>query len=303
MENNDSENNNLENLQINDLITNNENIVIEIDKCVSESDFNLQTPPPPPKIIFIIPYRDRLQQLTFFLSHMKYVLEDMNKDDYKLYIIHQTDNREFNRGAIKNIGFLAIKNKYPNDYQNMTFVFNDVDTMPFTKNFLNYDTTPNVVKHFYGYNHTLGGIVSIKGSDFERINGFPNYWAWGFEDNELQFRVLEANMQIDRSNFYPILDKNILQLKDGLTRLVNRNEFERYINRSKEGIQSIHNLTYNIIEETQFIDVHGFLTDTPEIPETNQIFDIRNTRPFKPNTNPIKGSSRRGRSTMKLNLI
>lgn len=302
MENNDSENNNLENLQINDLITNNENIVLEIDKCVSESDFNLQ-PPPLPKIIFIIPYRDRLQQLTFFLSHMKYVLEDMNKDDYKLYIIHQTDKREFNRGAIKNIGFIAIKNKYPNDYQNMTFVFNDVDTMPFTKNFLNYDTTPNVVKHFYGYTHTLGGIVSIKGSDFERINGFPNYWAWGFEDNELQFRVSEANIQIDRSNFYPILDKNILQLKDGLTRLVNRNEFERYINRSKEGIQSIRNLNYNIVEDTQFIDVHGFLTDTPEIPETNQIFDIRNERPFKQNIIPIKGSSRRGRSSMKLNLI
>ena len=302
MENNDYENNNLENLQTNDIITNNENIVFEIENCVSESDFK-QYQSPVPKIIFIVPYRDRQQQLTFFLSHMKYVLEDMNKDDYKLFIIHQKDSREFNRGAIKNIGFLAVKNKYPNDYQNMTFVFNDVDTMPFTKNFLNYDTTSNIVKHFYGYVHTLGGIVSIKGADFEKINGFPNYWAWGFEDNELQFRVSESNMQIDRSNFYPILDKNILQLKDGLTRLVNRNEYERYINRSKEGIQSIHNLNYNIIEETQFIEVNGFLTETPETPETNQIFDIRNDRPFKPNIIPIKGSSRRGRSSMKLNLI
>ena len=44
-----------------------------------------------------------------------------------LYYLHQTDNRPFNRGATKNIGFLTIK-KCILMIKNITFVFNDIDT-------------------------------------------------------------------------------------------------------------------------------------------------------------------------------
>ena len=33
-----------------------------------------------------------------------------------------------------------MKNKYPNDYKNITFVFNDIDTTPVEKNKFNYET-------------------------------------------------------------------------------------------------------------------------------------------------------------------
>jgi len=248
-----------------------------------------------PKLIFIVPYRDREQQLTFFVSHMKKVLEDMQPSDYKIYYIHQKDTRDFNRGAMKNIGFLSMKAKYPNDYQNITFVFNDVDTMPFTKDFLDYDTVHGVVKHFYGYKFSLGGIVSIKGSDFERVNGFPNFWAWGFEDNLLQLRVLAAKLVINRDQFYPIMDKNIIQMKDGLERLVNRTEFDRFIGETNEGIQSINNLQYNINEDTMFVDVNSFSTGIEPNIEQNKIHDIRNgSIPFPlNNTISLNGSSKR----------
>jgi hypothetical protein len=199
----------------------------------------------PPKLIFIVPYRDRQQHFEFFNKHMKNTVL-LNKTDYKIYYVEQCDTRDFNRGAMKNIGFLAMKEKYPNDYKNITFVFNDIDTMPFTSDFLNYYTTQNVIKHFYGYSFTLGGIVSILGSDFEKIMGFPNLWTWGYEDNSLQKRAQANNIIIDRSQFYPVLDINILQLKDGVDRIINRKEFDRYITNNADGINDIRDLTYNI---------------------------------------------------------
>ena len=247
----------------------------------------------PPKIVFIVPYRDRIQQQKFFSEHMKFILEDFQPSDYKIYYVHQCDSREFNRGAMKNIGFLAIKEKYPNDYENITLVFNDIDTMPYTKNFLNYETTEKTVKHFYGYTYALGGIVSIKGADFEKSYGFPNFWAWGYEDNMLQKRVLRNNINIDRSQFYPIMDKNIFQMKDGLTRLVNRSEFDRFINDTTEGWQSIKLLEYEIDEETGFINVNNFYTGVAENPQQNQIHDLRNgSKPFNLITMPFSGAKR-----------
>ena len=241
-----------------------------------------------PKIIFIVPYRDRKEQQRFFSFHMEKIMEDYKKTDYKIIYSHQNDNREFNRGAMKNIGFLHAKSLYPNDYQNITFVFNDVDTMPYNKNFLNYETEKRKVKHFYGYNFTLGGIVSMTGLDFEKINGFPNYWAWGYEDNAIYNRANAEGLTIDRSEFYPMLDKNILQLKNGITRIVNRGEFDRYVDEFKyknniDGLNTLSNISHTFDDNTSFLNVSTFDTPITENPELTQIYDTRNGNvPFMP---------------------
>ena len=77
------------------------------------------------KIIFIVPYRDRKQHYDIFSEHMKTILEDIEPTDYDIFYIHQTDTRSFNRGAMKNIGFLYVKDKYPDTYKDITLVFND----------------------------------------------------------------------------------------------------------------------------------------------------------------------------------
>ena len=129
-----------------------------------------------PRIVFIVPYRNRHQQKQFFSTFQTSVMGD--RDDYEIYFSHQCDARTFNRGATKNIGFLAIKAKYPEHYKDITFVFNDIDTVPFAQIF-DYETSHGVVKHFYGFKYALGGIVSLTGADFEATNGYPNFWGWG----------------------------------------------------------------------------------------------------------------------------
>jgi hypothetical protein len=237
-----------------------------------------------PKLVFIIPYRDREQQKMFFIRHMTYILEDIPQSEYKIFFVEQTDMRSFNRGALKNIGFLAIKNLYPNDYRNITIVFNDVDTMPYTKGFLNYETEVGIIKHFYGFKFALGGIFSIKGNDFEKINGFPNFWSWGFEDNMINNRATKAVIFIDRSRFYPISDKNIMHMSDGLVRNVNRTDFDSYVKDTNEGWLSITNISYTIIDERFTIMVHSFNTGREENIATTKSYDLTNgPAPFKTN--------------------
>lgn len=251
-----------------------------------------------PKLIFVVPYRDRLEQYQFFDDHMRTrILTVYDKSEYLILYAHQADDRPFNRGAMKNIGFLAGKSMFPNDYQKITFVFNDVDTMPYVKNFLNYETWPGNVKHFYGYHFALGGIVSITGGDFERVNGYPNLFSWSSEDNTLQIRVLEAGLKIDRSQFYPIMDKHILQNKDGLHKVINRTEHERVKFGSKEGLQDllkVGGLHYDYVAETGFVDVKGFSTGYEYNTAADKIHNISDgTKIFQDSANRFGYRSRR----------
>jgi len=241
-----------------------------------------------PKRIFIVPYRNRIQHKFFFSKYMSFLLED--KDDYEIYFSHQCDARTFNRGAMKNIGFIAAKNKYPEDYKDITFIFNDVDTMPFYKIF-DYSTTHGVVKHYYGFKYTLGGIVVIKGADFERLNGYPCFWGWGMEDNALQKRCDAIGLKIDRSLFYEIGSPEILQLFDGVSRIISkkdpwRGEYDNGI----DGLRTITQLKYNIDSKsdnpndniftvinpyTFYINVSTFLTYIPFGSEEYYNYDLR----------------------------
>ena len=256
------------------------------------------------KTIFIVPYRDRLEHLYFFQQYLPFVLPDINNNndnnnnntniDYEVYFAHQKDTRPFNRGAMKNIGFLAAKHKYPNDYKNITFIFNDIDVLPYTKNIFDYKTTDNIIKHYYGYTNCLGGSFAIKGKDFERINGFPNLWSYGLEDTIIQTRTHNKSIRIERNDFYEIGNKKVLQLFDGLNRMIDKNPANiLFENHKNDGISSIinnnniRNLKYNIEYETPcqdkhsivdffMINVENFTTDVKTEPNSLYIESIMN---------------------------
>jgi hypothetical protein len=249
-----------------------------------------------PKIVFIVPYRNRPQQKFFFEKYMSYLLEDFPKGEIEIYFSNQTDMRNFNRGATKNIGFLAIKEKYPKDYNTIHFVFNDVDTLPFKKGLFTYKTDPGVVKHYYGTETTLGGIVVILGKDFEKMGGFPNFWGWGNEDTMFQNRCQMYNITIDRSVFFPIGSPQILQLFDGVSRIISPNNFkEMREDIENSGYYSIHSLNFTIDDKakhikdnlyvcdpfvkknyiTKYITIHDFETETVFGHENFYSYDLR----------------------------
>ncbi len=216
-----------------------------------------------PKRVFIVPYRNRVQHKFFFAKYMSFLLED--KEDYEIYFSHQNDQRTFNRGAAKNIGFMAVKEKYPDDYKNITFIFNDVDTIPFNKLF-DYETTPGIVKHYYGYKYALGGIVVMKGSDFEQVNGFPGFWGWGMEDNCLQKRCQAYGLTIDRSTFYAIGSPQILQLFDGISRIISKKDPWRMQNDTgQDGIRTIRDLKFTIDSTSSNSNDNVFTVVNPRI--------------------------------------
>lgn len=252
-----------------------------------------------PKRVFIVPYRNRVQHKFFFCKYMSFILED--HDDYEIFFAHQCDARTFNRGAVKNIGFIAVKNKYPEHYKDITFIFNDVDTIPFTKIF-DYETTHGVVKHYYGYKHSLGGIIVMKGADFERTNGFPCFWGWGMEDNALQKRCDKVGLNIDRSVFYNIGSPEILQLFDGITRIISKKDpWRGEHDDGIDGLYTMKQLQYTIDEKSdnpsdnifvvhnsniQFINIKTFLTRIPFGAEEYYNYDLR--EPKRKIVNPDK---------------
>jgi hypothetical protein len=230
---------------------------------------------------------------------MSFILE--NDEDYEIYFTHQCDARTFNRGAIKDIGFIAVRNKYPQHYKDITFIFNDVDTIPFTKIF-DYETTHGVVKHYYGFKYALGGIVVMKGGDFEKTNGFPCFWGWGMEDNALQKRCDAVGLKIDRSVFYNIGSPEILQLFDGISRIISKKDpWRSEHDNGIDGLRSITQLKYTIDDKSEnqndnifavhnekimFVNVTTFLTHIPFGSEEYYNYDLR--EPKRKIINPDK---------------
>lgn len=218
------------------------------------------------KKLFIIPYRDRFAQQQVFINHMSKILEGA---EYEFIFVHQRDGRPFNRGAMKNIGFLYAKATYPQEYKDMTLIFHDIDHVPAIKGQFDYETTKGTVKHYFGFKHVLGGMFAIKGSDFERTFGFPNLWGWGFEDNAIKKKWESVGGKIDRSQWMNRHDKRVVELSHGLLsarRQVNPTNVD-YVYRKVEehGFHTLQNLQYkveSINDKSKMINVISFTSES-----------------------------------------
>ena len=149
----------------------------------------------PEDAAIIVPYRDRQQHLYIFLHHIHPFIMKQEIIHYKIYIIHQTDSFEFNRASLMNIGFVeALK-----DFNWNCFIFHDVDHLPEdTRNLYSCTSDPILLaaavdkwKYKMPYKTYFGGVVAMKKTQYEKINGASNmFWGWGGEDDDLRNRLV-----------------------------------------------------------------------------------------------------------------
>ena len=157
------------------------------------------------KLGIVVPYRDREEHLERFIPHMENFLSDMN---YEIVIAEQPDGLSFNRGLMKNLGFLFIEDRCDQ------VCFHDIDMLPVRSD---YSPTEEPILladevQAFGYKRPyagfFGGVIMFPSSQFRMINGYCNdYWGWGVEDDDLKKRCLEKKIKTSvRSGRYDSLD-------------------------------------------------------------------------------------------------
>ena len=151
------------------------------------------------KLGIIAPYRNRYAQLIRFKQSIKEYLKDTDID-YVLIIVEQDNATAFNRGKLLNIGALRAK-ELGCDY----IVFHDIDMLPEDVDYSYAEHPTHLATNFISGRQTFGvhfekyfgGVTLFPIDVFEKVNGYPNeYWGWGFEDDDLFFRVLQANIPV-----------------------------------------------------------------------------------------------------------
>ena len=147
------------------------------------------------KLGIIVPYRNRHSHLKRFLDRLPKYLDNRNYN-YEIIIVQQDNASAFNRGTLCNIGFQEAK-RLRCDY----VVFHDVDMLPINVDYSFSSFPIHLATQDLPFETYFGGITLFPVEDFDKIDGFSNlYWGWGFEDDDLMYRCIKNNIQLDRTS-------------------------------------------------------------------------------------------------------
>lgn len=163
--------------------------------------------------VIVVPFRAsggtegdaRLRHLNEFKRFVRYTFGETG--GVRVFVIHQTPGKKFNRGVLLNVGFLQALKEAPEATHVIT---HDVDLIPSRDLAELYATVPpehaviHFARRFERYAGDLennpeyiGGVVSIRTDDFLALNGYPNlFWGWGGEDDELSRRIRTTGMRL-----------------------------------------------------------------------------------------------------------
>ena len=177
------------------------------------------------KLSIVVPYRNREEHLKQFVPYME---EYLVKEGihFHIYIIHQADNKPFNRAKLLNVGY---KESEDSDY----FAFHDVDMLPIDSDYSYIDCPTHLATRAeqFGfrlpYDGYFGGVTLFDKESFIKINGYSNeYWGWGAEDDDVLLRCSimgvsasrkdcgYRSLSHDRNIPQDLYDKNLEKFRD-----------------------------------------------------------------------------------------
>lgn len=202
-----------------------------------------------PRLSVLVPFRDRFDELIAFVPNLSKFLKSQPIGPFKIYILNQSRKYRFNRGALANVGYLLTRND--SDY----IAIHDVDLIPLNKN-LSYSFPADGPYHLsspeyhpqYNYNKYFGGILLIRNSHFELVNGMSNrYFGWGLEDDEFYTRIRSANLPIFRpGNLTTTRNNTFLHLHYNRRRDMFKTKEQRELLRRRDKVTGLRNLKYSI---------------------------------------------------------
>ena len=147
--------------------------------------------------VVVIPYRNRPEHLTEFIN---VVLRLFHENNIRLLVVEQSQNFDFNRGALLNIGVKELP-----DMQ--WYIFHDVDTLP-NKSIVQYSYRPSlnfpydIERLRQPHAYSFGNICKFSQKSLKLMNGHPNnIWGWGVEDRALYFRYLKMSRMLKLKHF------------------------------------------------------------------------------------------------------
>jgi hypothetical protein len=226
------------------------------------------------RLAIVVPYRNRQQHLDQFVPHLRaYFARDMfaKTIDYRVTIVEQEQGTPFNRGALKNIGFVLAEPH--TDY----ICFHDIDYLPIWADYSWADVPTPIV--WYGAEerpiapgrtnrvarHDLdrffGGAVLVPNGKFRAVNGYSNdYWGWGYEDEDFKLRFTVTGIEAGRrkGTFLPLVhDSEGLKLDATPSPIALTNQQlmqERWANGPPMASDGLTTLTFEVIARASLPD-------------------------------------------------
>jgi hypothetical protein len=234
-----------------------------------------------PRLNMVVPYRAREAHLKLFVQTVRayFARDKVDRDiPYSDLIVEQENGLAFNRGALKNIGFVLGKGN--SDYT----CFHDVDYIPVWADYswsdaplaivwYGAETRPIRLSHRdRGVRHDLnkfyGGAALTPNELFEKANGYTNAnWGWGPDDLDLKHRFGAIGIEMGRrkGTFQPLDHDSEAYELDGSPSAAARVSLKQLKDRWELGIDTpddgLSNLRYQIVDRRKIPE--GALVERP----------------------------------------